>query len=115
MGAKMEGAMRQELFEHYQSLSFSFYDDQRASQLMSRLADDLLFLARLYHHGPEDLAIAVRKFTGALVILLHLDAPLSLVIVSLVPFAAAYALYLNGRVNQALGQVKARIAVRNSG
>lgn len=56
---------------------------------MSQLSNDLFSLAELYHHGPEDLAIAMLTFTGALVILLHLDAPLSLVIVSLVPFAAA--------------------------
>jgi ATP-binding cassette subfamily B protein len=113
MGAKMEGAMRQELFEHYQSLSFGFYDGQRVGQLMSRLANDLFSLAELYHHGPEDLAIAVLKFSGALFILFHLDLPLSLVIVSLVPFAAAYALYFNGRMNWALAQAKTRIAAIN--
>src|SRR5580698_9384565 len=113
MGAKMEGSMRQELFEHYQSLSFGFYDGQRVGQLMSRLSNDLFSLAELYHHGPEDLAIAVLKFSGALFILFHLDVPLSLVIVSLIPFAAAYALYFNGRMNLALGQAKKRIAAIN--
>ncbi|HLZ84624.1 MAG TPA: ABC transporter ATP-binding protein [Caulobacteraceae bacterium] len=113
MGAKMEGAMRQELFEHYQSLSFGFYDGQRVGQLMSRLSNDLFSLAELYHHGPEDLAIAVLKFSGALFILFHLDLPLSLVVVSVIPFAAAYALHFNGRMNRALGQAKARIAAIN--
>jgi ATP-binding cassette, subfamily B, bacterial len=113
MGAKMEGAMRQELFEHYQSLSFSFYDGQRVGQLMSRLSNDLFSLAELYHHGPEDLAIAVLKFSGALFILFHLDVPLSLTIVALTPFAAAYAFYFNGRMNSALSQAKTRIATIN--
>ena len=113
MGAKMEGAMRQELFEHYQSLSFGFHDGQRVGQLMSRLSNDLFSLSELYHHGPEDLAIAVLKFAGALVILFHLDVPLSLVVVSLVPFAAAYALHFNGRMNRALGQAKRQIAAIN--
>jgi ATP-binding cassette subfamily B protein len=113
MGAKMEGALRQELFEHYQSLSFGFYDGQRVGQLMSRLSNDLFSLAELYHHGPEDLAIAALKFSGALAILFSLDVPLSLVIVSLIPFAAAYALHFNGRMNRALRQSKARIAAIN--
>src|ERR1700722_17468779 len=113
MGAKMEGAMRQELFEHYQSLSFGFYDSQRVGQLMSRLSNDLFSLAELYHHGPEDLAIAVLKFSGALFILFRLDLPLSLVIVSLIPFAAAYAFYFNVRMNWALRQTKVRIAAIN--
>jgi ATP-binding cassette subfamily B protein len=113
MGAKMESSLRQELFEHYQSLSFGFYDGQRVGQLMSRLSNDLFSLGELYHHGPEDLAIAVLKFSGALAILFSLDVPLTLVIVALIPFAAAYALHFNGRMNLALRQSKQRIAAIN--
>jgi ATP-binding cassette, subfamily B, bacterial len=113
MGAKMEGALRRELFEHYQALSFGFYDQQRVGQLMSRISNDLFSLAELYHHGPEDLAIAVLKFAGASFILLRLDAPLTLLILALTPFAAAYALHFNGRMNAALRSAKARIAAIN--
>ena len=77
MGAKMEATLRKELFEHCQKLSFSFYDRQRVGQLMSRITNDLLSLGELYHHGPEDLAIAVLKFAGAAAILLWLDRPLT--------------------------------------
>ena len=113
MGAKMEGAMRQELFEHYQALSFGFYDAQRVGQLMSRISNDLFSLAELFHHGPEDLAIAVLKFTGALVILFRLDPPLTWVIVALTPLAAAYALHFNNRMNAALRAAKERIGAIN--
>jgi ATP-binding cassette subfamily B protein len=113
MGAKIESAIRKELFEHYQSLSFGFYDQQRVGQLMSRISNDLFSLSELYHHGPEDLAIAVLKFSGSLFILFRLDVPLTLLIVSLTPFAAAYALYFNGRMNLALRQSKERIAAIN--
>src|SRR5690348_16861038 len=98
MGAKMESRMRRELFAHYQQLSFGFYDQSRVGQLMSRISNDLFSLAELYHHGPEDLAIAVLKFTGALVILFHIDWPLTLLIVAATPFAAAYALHFNARM-----------------
>ena len=113
MGAKMESAMRRELFAHYQQLSFGFYDQSRVGQLMSRISNDLFSLAELYHHGPEDLAIAVLKFSGALVILFHLDVPLTLLIVAATPFAAAYALHFNGRMNAALRQAKERIGAIN--
>src|SRR5215469_9523846 len=113
MGAKMEGAMRQELFEHYQALSFGFYDTQRVGQLMSRISNDLFSLAELFHHGPEDLAIAALKFTGALVILFRLDPPLTWVIVALTPLAAAYALHFNDRMNAALRAAKERIGAIN--
>src|SRR5215467_14446876 len=57
MGARMESDMRGELFEHYQKLSFSFYDEQRTGQLMTRITNDTFALAELYHHGPEDIVI----------------------------------------------------------
>ena len=113
MGARMESAMRKELFEHYQKLSFSFYDRERVGQLMSRIGNDLFSLSELFHHGPEDLAIAFLKFVGVVIILLRLDVSLTLLIVASTPFAAAYALYFNGRMNRALLQSKQRIAAIN--
>jgi ATP-binding cassette subfamily B protein len=113
MGAKMESALRQELFEHCQTLPFRFYDQHRVGQLMSRITNDLFALGELYHHGPEDLAIAVLKFAGATVILAYLDIPLTLMILAVVPFAVMHALHFNGRMNQALKQSKRQIGAIN--
>ena len=113
MGARMEAAMRKELFEHYQKLSFNFFDGQKVGQLMSRISHDLFDISELYHHGPEDIAIALLKFGGAVVILLHLDISLTLLIVATTPFAAAYALHFNKRMEHALRQGKERIAAIN--
>jgi ATP-binding cassette subfamily B protein len=55
MGALMERDMRSELFDHYQKLSFNFYDEHRTGQLMTRISNDTFDLAELYHHGPEDI------------------------------------------------------------
>ena len=35
MGANIEFDMRNEIFEHYQKLSFNFYDNKKIGQLMS--------------------------------------------------------------------------------
>ena len=70
MGALMEGDMRNELFEHYQKLSFNFYDEHRTGQLMTRISNDSFDLSELYHHGPEDIVISVLNFIGAFVILI---------------------------------------------
>jgi len=113
MGAKMEAALRRDVFEHCQKLSFSFYDKQRVGQLMSRITNDLFNLGELYHHGPEDLAIAVLKFAGAVAILAWLDLPLTLMILALTPFALAYALHFNGRMNAALRLSRRRVAEVN--
>jgi ATP-binding cassette subfamily B protein len=110
MGAKIEAQVRQELFEHCQTLSFSYYDRQRTGQLMSRISHDSLWLGELFHHGPEDLAISLLKFGGAMAVLAYIDLPIALAIVLLVPFAAGYALYFNRRMNIALRATKERIA-----
>ncbi|MCX5571258.1 ABC transporter ATP-binding protein [Kaistia nematophila] len=109
MGAKMEAALRRELFAHCQRLSFSFYDRQRVGQLMSRVTHDLFDVGELYHHGPEDLAIAVLKFAGVTAILFTLDVPLAWMILAFIPPAAFYALHFNSRVNAAMLQVKERV------
>jgi ATP-binding cassette, subfamily B, bacterial len=67
MGAMMESDVRSELFEHYQKLSFSFYDEQKTGQLMTRLTNDSFALSELYHHGPEDIAISLLNFVGAFI------------------------------------------------
>jgi len=113
MGAQMETAMRKELFEHYQKLSFSFYDRQRVGQLMSRISNDLFALSELYHHGPEDIAISLLKFLGASLILLYVDPTMTLLILVSVPFAVFYALHFNQRMGIAVRQSKERIAAIN--
>jgi ATP-binding cassette subfamily B protein len=113
MGAKIEAALRQELFEHCQKLSFSFYDRQRTGQLMSRITNDSLWLGELFHHGPEDLSIAVLKFGGAMIVLFFIDPVLAGLILLLTPFAVAYALHCNRRMNEALARSKHQIAAVN--
>jgi ATP-binding cassette subfamily B protein len=114
MGARMEGDMRAELFAHYQTLSFAFYDRERVGQLMARLTVDALSLGELYHHGPEDIAIALIKFVGALGILFWLDAGLAATICTVLPFMALYAFRYNRRMNRALRRARDRVGDINA-
>ncbi|WP_106796146.1 ABC transporter ATP-binding protein [Rhizobium sp. H4] len=113
MGARIEATVRRELFEHCQKLSFSFYDRQRTGQLMSRITNDSLWLGELFHHGPEDLSIAVLKYGGAMLVLFFIDPPLAGLILLLTPVAVTYALYFNRRMNSALEASKRQIAAVN--
>jgi ATP-binding cassette subfamily B protein len=114
MGAKMERDMRRELFEHYQKLSFSFYDRQRTGQLMARITNDLLSLAELYHHGPEDLAIASLELIGVLIILAHIDIALTLMVLCFIPVMFVFALHFSRRMIAALRLSKERIGDINA-
>jgi ATP-binding cassette, subfamily B, bacterial len=99
MGTYMESDMRGELFDHYQKLSFRFYDEQKTGQLMSRLTNDLFGVSELCHHFPEEVVIALLKFVGSFLILLTINVPLTLLLFFFMPFMAVYALYFNRRMN----------------
>ncbi len=114
MGARMEGDMRAELFEHYQKLSFGFYDEQRTGQLMAHITTDTFALAELYHHGPEDIVVTFLTVTGAFIILLKVNVALTLIVFLSLPLMAVYALYFNTRMNRALRGSKDRIGDINA-
>lgn len=114
MGAMMESDMRGELFEHYQKLSFGFYDEQKTGQLMTRLTNDILALSELYHHGPEDLAIALFNLVGVFIILVNINVELTLIVFLFLPIMTAYAFYFNKRMNRALRITKDRIGDINA-
>jgi ATP-binding cassette, subfamily B, bacterial len=114
MGALMEQDMRAELFEHYQKLSFHFYDEQRTGQLMTRLTNDSFDLSELYHHGPEDLIISLLNFVGAFVIMVNINARLALIIFLFLPVMAVYAYYLNIRLKRSYRHSKDRIGDINA-
>ncbi|GIP26746.1 ABC transporter ATP-binding protein [Paenibacillus sp. J23TS9] len=114
MGAMMESDMRSELFDHYQKLSFCFYDEQKTGQLMTRTTNDILSLTELYHHGPEDIVISFLKFAGAFIILISIDVRLTLIVFLFLPLMAVHAFYFNKKMNAALRRSKDRIGDINA-
>jgi ATP-binding cassette subfamily B protein len=114
MGAMMESDMRSELFDHYQKLSFRFYDEQRTGQLMSRITNDLFSLAELYHHGPEDYLIYTVKFIGAFVVLVNINVQLTIAVFLFLPILAVFSLYFTKRLNRAYKRSKERIGDVNA-
>ena len=114
MGALMEKDMRNELFEHYQKLSFKFYDDHRTGQLMTRISNDTFDLAELYHHGPEDIVISLLNFIGAFVILLNINVKLAFIALLFVPIMAVYGFYFSRKMYGALRKSRDRIGDINA-
>ena len=114
MGAKMEYDMRNEIFAHYQRLSFRFYDDQKVGQLMSRVTNDLFEISELFHHGPEDVLISIIKFVGSFVILLGINVRLTLAAFAVLPVMFAYAYYFNKKMKTAFKRNRAKIADINA-
>lgn len=114
MGAKMEYDMRNEIFAHYQKLSFSFFDNQKVGQLMSRVTNDLFEISELFHHGPEDIIISIIKLIGSFTILLTVNWKLALCAFAIVPVMLVYAYYFNVQMKRIFVKNRARIADINA-
>lgn len=114
MGAHMEADMRNELFQHYQKLSFNFYDNQKVGQLMTRLTNDLFSFTELYHHGPEDIVISFIKIVGAFIILMSINVPLTLIVFSIIPFMVIFSIYYNRQMKKAFRENKKKIGDINA-
>ena len=110
MGARMEYGMRNDIFGHYQKLAFTFYDNQKVGQLMSRVTNDLFDITELLHHGPEDIIISLIKIVGALVILGHINMRLTILTACFLPFILAFALYLNKRMKRVFKENRVKMA-----
>ncbi|MCI8332935.1 MAG: ABC transporter ATP-binding protein, partial [Clostridiales bacterium] len=114
MGAQIEHDMREEIFGHYQKLSFAFYDNQKVGHLLSRVTNDLFDISELLHHGPENVVISCIKLIGAFIILLLVNAKLALVPIGIVIVMMIYAVYLNGKMKSAFKDNRRKIADINS-
>ncbi|NLO09309.1 MAG: ABC transporter ATP-binding protein [Clostridiales bacterium] len=114
MGAKMEYDMRNDIFMHYQKLSFNFYDNQKTGQLMTRITNDLFDVTELCHHGPEDIIISLIKFVGAFFILIQINLPLTLIVFAFIPIMFVFAMFMRGRMRRAFRKNRERIADINA-
>lgn len=113
MGAKMEYDMRSEIFGHMQKLSFSYYDDAKVGQLMSRITSDLFDITELLHHGPENIILSFIKIFGALIILTSINGWLTLAAFAVLPFMFVYAYILNKKMRRAFKRNRVKIAEIN--
>lgn len=114
MGAKMEFNMRKEIFSHYQKLSFSFYDNEKVGQLMSRITNDLFDITELFHHGPEDIVISIIKIIGSFILLLFINVKLAFIACSIIPLMAVYAFVLNRKMKKAFKNNREKLADINA-
>ena len=114
MGSKIECDMRAEIFGHFQLLSFSYFDDQKVGQLMSRITNDLFDISELLHHGPENIILSAIKLIGAMIILSTISPTLTLVALAILPFMFAFAYVMNGRMRKAFRNNRVKIAEINA-
>ena len=110
LGVWMENDMRQDLFDHLQTLSFSYFDKTKTGVIMSRISNDLFNVAELAHHGPEDVVISIATLTGAYALMFSFSWRLSLISIIPLPLMLFYGIVFNKRLKRTNRAIRARIA-----
>jgi ATP-binding cassette subfamily B protein len=114
MGARMEADMRKDLFNHFQRLSFSYYDKNNTGELMSRLVNDLFDISELAHHGPENLFISALKIIGSFILLMLLNVNMTLLLLAVTIIMVIFSIYRNLKMEAIFLDNRIKIATINS-
>ena len=114
MGAKMERDMRQELFEHYEELSFSYYSQNNSGQMMSKLVSDLFDISEFAHHGPENLFISLVKIVGSFIFLFLINKKLALPLIVLVILMFLFSFRQNQKMQRTFMENRKKIGDINA-
>lgn len=114
MGAKMERDMRQELFEHYEELSFSYYSQNNSGQMMSKLVSDLFDISEFSHHGPENLFISLVKIVGSFIFLFLINKKLALPLIVLVILMFLFSFRQNQKMQRTFMENRKKIGDVNA-
>jgi ATP-binding cassette, subfamily B, bacterial len=114
LGVRMEYDMREDLFSHISKLPFSYFDNNKTGQIMSRLVNDLNEIAELAHHGPEDLFIAAITLIGSFAIMMTLNVKLALSILIIIPFMLYFGINKNKLMRKSFRELRSKLGDINS-
>ncbi len=114
VGVRMQAQMRRDLFCKYEKLPFSYFDDHKTGDLLSRLTNDLQDISELAHHGPENLLLGVLMLVGAFVVLSGIDVVLTLIMFAVVPFIVLFTVISRKRMREAMSASRRQMAAINT-
>ena len=114
MGVYMQARMRSDMFNHLESLPYSFYDTHETGKIMTRMTNDLFEVSELAHHGPENIIISVLSIVIAFIYLSTINVPLTLIIFACVPFLLAISWSLRKKMRKAFRDTRSALAEINA-
>ena len=114
MGARMESNMRQDLFDHLQRLSFSYYDRNNTGEMMSKLVSDLFDISELAHHGPENIFISLIKLVGSFVMLAVINPQMTLILLAVTVAMIVFSIRENRKMRAVFLDNRVKIAGVNA-
>ncbi|MBO7304994.1 MAG: ABC transporter ATP-binding protein [Clostridia bacterium] len=110
VGVRMQADMRRDLFKKYESLPFSYFDNHKTGDLISRLSNDLFDVSELAHHGPENLFLSVLMLVGSFVVLIRINLTLTLIMFAIIPFIILFTVISRKSMLAAMSESRKKMA-----
>ncbi|MEG0613885.1 MAG: ABC transporter ATP-binding protein [Clostridium sp.] len=114
MGVRLQYDMRKEVFAHLQTLPFSYFDDNKTGNIMSRIVNDLMDISELAHHGPEDVFISIIMLLGSFILLCNINIKLTLIVFACIPIIIVFTMTKRIKMSNAFYDVRKKIALVNT-
>ena len=114
VGVRMQADMRRDLFEKYERLPFSYFDDHKTGDLLSRLTNDLFDVSELAHHGPENLFLSLLMLIGSFILLSGINLTLTLIMFSVIPLIVIFTMISRKRMHKAMREARREMSSINS-
>lgn len=110
MGTHIENDLRCRLFSHIESMSFSFFDNAKTGQLLSRIISDISEIGDLVFQMPNLIMVCLITMCGSAFFLFYINWQLAIFVLFLILLKTAGTMILNRRMKETF-----RIARENMG
>lgn len=114
MSTKVTTDLKKDLFDHIQSLSFSYFDNMNTGELMSRIGEDVENIWRASGFGVSLIIQNLIYFVSASIILFYLNWILALVCLVTMPFLAYVTIKLKNETSVTFDKISDQTAILNT-
>ena len=114
VGQKVLYRMRQDLFDHIQTLSFTFYDTRPAGKILVRIINDVNSLGDLITNGIINVLTDFFTLIIAIFIMAYIDVKLTLITLSTVPLLMILVGLLKRRIRHRWQEVRKKSSNMNA-
>lgn len=109
MGANIENDLRCQLFEHIENMSFSFFDNMKMGQLISRIISDISEIGQLTFQLPNLIMVCVITMVGSAFFLFYINWQLAIFVLFLIFLKTMGTIFLNKRMKETFRKARERI------
>ena len=100
MGTHIENDLRCRLFSHIESMSFSFFDNAKTGQLLSRIISDISEIGDLVFQMPNLIMVCLITMCGSAFFLFYINWQLAIFVLFLILLKTAGTMILNRRMKE---------------